>query len=320
MGALIYIDLDNFKQLNDSRGHAAGDNLLQQIGLRLKQQLREEDTVARLGGDEFVVLMQNLGDDLDSCTRAVTHIAQKIRARLAEPYRLQSGIEHLTTASIGITLFPKGDEVADDLMKQADIAMYRVKAEQRNSFRFYAPEMHAAAEHRIALERDFRETLQRDGFEVFLQPQYDAERHIIGSEALLRWRRADNQFVSPLEFIPLAEQTGLIVPLGEWVLREVAQIIRQCELLGYDLTISVNVSPRQFQEADFVERVRDILWEAGADAGRLIIEITEGIVMTDFDDARKKMVAQAISCPRDLRDLARRSGDRGRSSGSARLP
>ena len=291
MGALIYIDLDNFKQLNDSRGHAAGDDLLQQIAVRLKQQLREEDTVARLGGDEFVVLMQNIGDDLDYCTRAVTHIAQKICARLAEPYRLQSGFEHLTTASIGITLFPKGDEVADDLMKQADIAMYRVKAEQRNSFRFYAPEMHAAAEQRIALERDFRETLQRDGFEVFLQPQYDAERHIIGSEALLRWRRANNQFVSPLEFIPLAEQTGLIVPLGEWVLREVAQIIRQCELHGYDLTISVNVSPRQFQEPNFVERVRDILWEAGADAGRLIVEITEGIVMSDFDDARKKMFA-----------------------------
>jgi diguanylate cyclase (GGDEF)-like protein/PAS domain S-box-containing protein len=291
IGALIYIDLDNFKQLNDARGHSAGDELLQQIATRLRQQLREEDSVARLGGDEFVVLLQNIDSNADEASRAVSVLAQKLRSALAVPYILQSGFEHIATASIGITLFPKGDESADDLMKQADFAMYRVKAEQRNAFRFYAPEMRDAADRRIALEHDFRHALQHDGFELYLQPQYDAQQVIIGSEALLRWQRSENQFVSPMEFIPLAEQTGLIVPLGEWVLAEVAKIIHRSELQGYELSISVNVSPRQFQEADFVDRVRDILWEHGADAGRLIIEITEGSVMADFEDARTKMIA-----------------------------
>ncbi len=290
-GALIYIDLDNFKQLNDTHGHNTGDDFLKMVAHRLQRNLREEDTVARLGGDEFVVLLQNVSDSLDTATTATAAIAGKIQSALSEPFLLPNGIEHTVTSSLGITLFPKDAENADDLLREADIAMYRVKESQRNAMRFYEPEMKAEVDSRLALERALRRALQDDEFELYLQPQYDSDHRMVSCEALLRWPQPDGSFISPNEFIPIAEDTGLIVPLGEWVLRRAGQLVCALELAGYQISLCVNVSPRQFSESNFVERVRTILWETGADSGRIVLEITEGVVVADFNDVRTKMHA-----------------------------
>ncbi|MFT3929665.1 MAG: EAL domain-containing protein [Spongiibacteraceae bacterium] len=290
-GAIIYIDLDNFKQLNDTYGHNAGDEFLKMVAHRLQRNLREEDTVARLGGDEFVILLQNVSDSIDTATAATTAIAEKIQSALSESFVLPNGVEHIVTSSLGITLFPKDADNAEDLLREADIAMYRVKESQRNAMRFYEPAMKAEVDSRLALERALRRALHDDEFELYLQPQYDSARKLMSCEALLRWPQPDGSFISPVEFIPVAEDTGLIVPLGEWVLRRAGQLVSSLELAGYQLTICVNVSPRQFSEPNFVERVRTILWEAGADSGRIVLEITEGVVVADFDDVRVKMHA-----------------------------
>ena len=290
LGALLYVDLDNFKQLNDTHGHGAGDELLKMVARRLQEHLREQDTVARLGGDEFIILLQQVGDSLATATAVTEIIARKIQSVFDQAFVLARGLEHTVSASLGITLFPKGRETAEDLLKEADIAMYRVKAnQQRNAIQFYAPEMQVEADLRLALERDLRNALLRDQFQLFLQPQSNAAGTIVGFEALLRWPHPEHGFIAPATFIPIAEETGLIVELGEWVIKTAAQFIRGIELAGQDLSIAVNVSPRQFREANFVERVRTLLWEAGADAGRLILEITEGTVVTDFAATSAKM-------------------------------
>jgi diguanylate cyclase (GGDEF)-like protein/PAS domain S-box-containing protein len=289
-GALLYVDLDNFKQLNDTHGHGAGDELLKMVAQRLQEHLREQDTVARLGGDEFIILLQQVGDSIATASGVTELIARKIQSVFDASFKLTRGLEHTVSASLGITLFPKGGETAEDLLKEADIAMYRVKTnQQRNAIQFYAPEMQVAADLRLALERDLRIALQREQFQLFLQPQSNAAGIIVGYEALLRWPHPEHGLIPPVTFIPIAEETGLIVALGEWVLKTAAQFIRNIDLAGEDLTIAVNVSPRQFREANFVERVRTLLWEAGADAGRLILEITEGTVVTDFDATSAKM-------------------------------
>ncbi|HET8711451.1 MAG TPA: EAL domain-containing protein [Spongiibacteraceae bacterium] len=290
-GAVIYIDLDNFKQLNDTYGHNTGDDFLKMVAHRLQRNLRGEDTVARLGGDEFVILLQNVSDALPETASATAAIAAKVQNTLSEPFLLPNGVEHIVTSSLGITLFPKDAENAEDLLKEADIAMYRVKESQRNAMRFYEPAMKDEVDSRLALERALRRALHADEFELYLQPQYDGERNMVSCEALLRWPQVDGGFVSPNEFIPVAEETGLIVPLGEWVLRRAGKLARELELAGYTISICVNVSPRQFSEANFVERVRTILWETGTDAGRIVLEITEGVVVADFDDVRTKMLA-----------------------------
>ena len=287
-GALLYVDLDRFKHLNDARGHAAGDALLKLVAQRLLSGVRAGDTVARLGGDEFVVLLEDIGDTLAQATEAASAIAEKMRQALEAAFSPE-GYEHYISASVGVTVFPKAGESAEDLLKEADTAMYRAKERSRNAVCFYAPEMQTAAELRLSLERDLRAALGRGEFRLFLQPQRDAGRRIVGAEALLRWAHPDKGLIAPATFIPVAEETGLIVPIGEWVLNTAAGFIRRLEATGSELSIAVNVSPRQFREPRFVESLKAILRDNGADPRRLVLEITEGVVIADFSDTIAKM-------------------------------
>lgn len=287
-GALLYVDLDRFKHLNDARGHAAGDALLKLVAERLQAGVRGEDTVARLGGDEFVVLLENLGASTTAATLAAGAIAEKMRQTLEDAFSPE-GYEHYISASVGVTVFPKAGEAAEDLLKEADTAMYRAKERSRNAVCFYAPEMQTAAELRLSLERDLRSALSREEFRLFLQPQVDVQGRVVGAEALLRWAHPEKGLIAPATFIPLAEDTGLIVPLGEWVLRTAASFVRRIGLVGADFSIAVNVSPRQFREPQFVEQLKGILRDSGADPRRLVLEITEGVVIADFSDTIAKM-------------------------------
>lgn len=287
-GALLFVDLDNFKHLNDARGHVSGDELLRQVALLLKRSLREQDTVGRHGGDEFVVLLEGLGRGEAGATSAAGALAEKLRRGLETAFELDGYLHHVS-ASIGVTLFPKHDESVEDLLKEADTAMYRAKARSRNAVCFYAPEMQAAAELRLSLERDLRSALRRNEFSLYLQPQVDAERRIVGAEALLRWQHPERGAITPATFIPVAEECGLIVPLGEWVLVEACRLIRAIDAVGERCPIAVNVSPRQFREPHFAERVKAILRDSGVDPQQLVLEITEGVVVADIGDTIAKM-------------------------------
>ena len=289
-GALLFVDLDYFKTLNDARGHEMGDRLLVAAAQRLRAHLRETDTVARFGGDEFVVLLPDIGCGFNRAERLARMVAEKIRADLATPFDL-TGEEVAVSASIGVTLFPnEHDLTLTDLLKQADTAMYQAKDSGRNQIRFFEPEMQRRVETRFALEADLRRAVERNELRLFVQPQVDASGALCGSEALLRWQHPERGLVSPAVFIPIAEETGLIVEIGEWVLRE------SCSLLARHadrspLRISVNVSPRQFHRADFVPRVRQILDDTGIIPERLTLEVTEGLVIDHLQPTVSKMKA-----------------------------
>ncbi len=288
-GAVLFIDLDHFKHVNDARGHAIGDLLLKQVAHRLSVHLREMDTVARLGSDEFAVLLPKLSDTLTHAASAARNVADKLRTLLAEPYLLE-GDEHYLTVSIGVSLFPEGDdESCESFLRHADTAMYRAKEEGRNTVRFFEPAMQQAVENRLAMERELHDALSRNEFRIYLQAQHDAAGRIVGAEALLRWAHPQRGLVPPSAFIPLAEETGLIVPIGDWVLSTSANLLKQWEMAGHDLRLSVNVSPRQFGEADFVARVREILAQSGASPSRLTLEITESLLMSDVGEAIARM-------------------------------
>ena len=292
-GALLFLDLDHFKTINDALGHSVGDMLLQQVAKRLSSMLRTEDTVARLGGDEFVVLLPELDKNPETAANLARGVAEKLRGALCEGYDLQ-GREYHASGSLGITLFPQSGNDPEQLLKQADTAMYRAKAAGRNEIRYYLPEMQAAADTRLTLQKDLRRALSGQQFMLNFQPQFNARRELIGAEVLVRWQHPQRGVVSPAEFIPVAEETGLIVELGNWVLREACRVFTQW-LLAYSVAsgvkISVNVSPRQFHQPDFVERVLNILRETGMDSARLMLELTEGIVVEHIADTIEKMRA-----------------------------
>ncbi|MBI5330126.1 MAG: EAL domain-containing protein [Betaproteobacteria bacterium] len=288
-GALLFIDLDHFKHINDARGHAVGDQVLQQVARRLEQNLRAVDTVARLGGDEFVVLLPELADTLNAAATVARSVADKLREALGEIYPVQGG-EHYLGVSMGVTLFPADEEQnCEELLRHADTAMYRAKESGRNAVRFFEPQMQEAVENRLLLERELHEARIREEFRLHLQPQMDAAGRIVGAEALLRWQHPLRGLVAPATFIPLAEETGLIVEIGAWVLNEGARLLKSFEEQGKDIRLSVNVSPRQFREADFVWRVRDTLLRTGADPHRLTLEITEGMLLADVGEAIARM-------------------------------
>ena len=288
--ALFFIDLDNFKDLNDTLGHDIGDQLLVHVAQRLKGCVREADTVARFGGDEFVVLVEGLSVDTGQGSAEAALIASHIGTVLGKPFTLVDIIHH-STPSIGIVLFGHEPCTVDELLKQADLAMYQAKASGRNTQRFFDPEMQAAVSRRSALEADLRRGLHSKELVLYYQPIVDSAGHRQGAEALVRWSHPTRGLVPPGEFIALAEQTGLIVTLGQWVLETACTQLAlwsQRESMR-DLAVSINVSVRQFRQADFVERVLDALRTTGARPDRLKIELTESLLMVDVEDSIARM-------------------------------
>jgi diguanylate cyclase (GGDEF)-like protein len=288
LGAVLFIDLDNFKTINDARGHAIGDIMLKHAAGRVAGMLRQGDTVARLGGDEFVVVLESLGRDAERATGAARMIAEKIRGALAEDVEI-GGQPYHASASIGIAL-PLGSGVTGhDLLRKADTAMYHAKVAGRNGVTLFETGMLAEAERKLTLERDLASAMENGELSMHLQLQIDHRRAPVGAELLMRWRRADGTPVSPDVFIPAAESSGLIVPLGQWVLRQACHYWLRLEQAGHPVPLSVNVSPLQFRQPDFVEQVRAILLETGAPASQLIFEVTEGLLVNDLNDTIARM-------------------------------
>lgn len=288
VGALLYIDLDNFRQINDARGHNRGDALLMQVAQRLTQMLRPGDTVARLGGDEFVVLVHNLASDMDTAGRAALLAAEEIRTALEAPYAIDTHL-YSTTGSIGITLFPKRGEGVEDLLREADTAMYRAKDLGRNRIRFYEAAMQADVQERLALEQDLKKAQAEGQIAAFVQSQVDAAGNVVGGELLMRWNHPLRGNVPPSRFIPIAEASGLILRLGDWMIRQACETLARLQAAGQSLSLSVNVSERQFRQDDFVERVRDVLALTGADPTHLILEVTESLLIENLDDTIARM-------------------------------
>ena len=288
-GALLMLDLDNFKTVNETRGHDRGDALLLQVAHRLRSCVHEDDTVARQGGDEFVVVLEDLGDGPEEAAARAEDVGQRILGMLREPYQID-GDAHHSSLSMGVTIYSGTRETVDELLKRADLALYQAKNAGRDTLRFYDPQMQAVVSARATLELDMRVGLAQGQFELYYQPQIDHGR-IIGAEALLRWRHPRDGFISPAHFIPLAEETGLILPLGEWVLqaacRRLAAWAQQPDLAT--LSLAVNVSPRQFHQTGFVAQVLAALAGAGADGHQLKLEMTEGLLLQDVEDTIDKM-------------------------------
>ncbi len=289
-GALLFIDLDNFKTLNDSLGHDSGDQLLRQVAQRLASCVRASDTVARLGGDEFVVLLERLGVDAQEVSQQTKLLAEKILTSLSQPYQLH-GNEHISTCSIGATRFSTPEDVVGDLLKQADIAMYQAKAAGRNTLRFFDPGLQAAVMARASLESELRAALVQGDFQAYFQPQAGAGGVCTGVEALVRWRHAVRGMVSPAEFVPVAEETGLILELGRQVLEQACQLLAHWAVTdgANQLTVAVNVSSRQFKHPDFVMQVVETLRATGANAERLKLELTETMLVDDVEMVVDKM-------------------------------
>jgi len=272
---VLVVDLDRFKLINDSLGHKAGDTLLQQTAARLRHCVQDGDTVARLGGDQFLILMPRIGSP-----SAIPTIAERILEALRRPFHVDNR-ELFVTGSIGISLFPDDGDDVQTLLQCADTAMNRVKREGRDAFMLYRPDMNARARERMKLETSLRRALERTEFLLHYQPQVDlGSGRIVGAEALLRWRRGEKAVVPPSDFISILEETGLIVSIGEWVLRTAAAQVRAWQGAGFpSLRLAVNLSARQFQHASLVDAVRKVLSETGLEPPRLLLEITESVAM-----------------------------------------
>ena len=289
-GAVLFVDLDNFKLLNDTMGHDKGDRLLEMVAFRLQQVMRDSDTVARLGGDEFVILLDDLGGSAAQAAAHADIVVHKILQALGLPYPLD-GHDLRSTPSIGIVLFGEGHHTINDLLRQADMAMYEAKAAGRNTYRFFDPRMQAALDASASLEADLRSALARRELLLYYQPVVDADGRMTGAEALLRWRHPRRGMVAPGDFIAQAEKAGLIGEIGDWVLETACQ-----QLVAWagapdtrGLTIAVNVSARQFRQGAFAERVLQIIARSGADPHLLKLELTESMLLADVEDVIAKM-------------------------------
>jgi diguanylate cyclase (GGDEF)-like protein/PAS domain S-box-containing protein len=290
-GAVMFIDLDHFKNINDAVGHSVGDLVLQQVSKRLLRILREEDTISRLGGDEFVVLVPSISSDKTEAQTQATLIAEKIQRDLRSLYYLDDHEFHITP-TIGVTLFPEKQDSVDDVLKQADTAMYRAKAEGRNQTKFYHESMLDSARERLSIEKDLRTAVHRGELHLVFQPQVRADGKVFGAEALLRWQHPTRGLVSPVVFIPIAEETGLIIEIGRWVLEEAFRVLAHWDNIFPAKVIehlSVNVSSRQFSAHDFVEDVARRLKENGTDPKKVVLEVTESTVIDKIQATVSKM-------------------------------
>ncbi len=291
-GAILYLDLDNFKALNDTKGHNIGDLLLIEVANRLQTCMREGDTVARMGGDDFVVILESLNTEPAQAAAQAETVAGKILDFLRQPYSLQD-YEYHCTASIGINLFHNHDSTVDELLKRADAAMYQAKASGRNTLRFYDADMQAVLEDRMAMEKDLHNALSENQLSLYYQMQVEHSGHIIGAEALIRWQHPQRGLVSPAQFIPLAEESGLILLIGQWVMDTACAQLKAWESdpLTRDLQLSINVSARQFRQLHFVEQVRQTLSRHAITADHLKLELTESLVLDNVADTIVTMQA-----------------------------
>ncbi|MGM9514795.1 bifunctional diguanylate cyclase/phosphodiesterase [Roseateles sp. DB2] len=296
LGALLYVDLDDFKTVNEALGHDQGDLLLQEVARRLSQCVQEGDTAARLGGDEFAIVLDEFSGQREETASHAEAVAEKLLLALKQPYLLGGSTQH-RTASVGIALFGHPSDGATEAptepLRRAELAMYQAKAAGRNTLQFFDPQMQSVVSARAALEAGLREAIEQQQFQLFYQPQVNAQGRVVGAEALVRWLDPRRGMISPAEFIPLAESSGLILPLGQWVLETAcAQLARWRTMPGLSqLSLSVNVSARQFGESDFVEQVMTTLMRSGARAQTLKLEMTESMLATNIEDVTAKMNA-----------------------------
>jgi diguanylate cyclase (GGDEF)-like protein len=290
LGALLFLDLDQFKNINDTLGHETGDALLQQVAHRLRDGVRAADTVARLGGDEFVIMLSDLSGASVEAAAQAQRVAEKLLEGLQQPYVL-GGYTHQTTASLGATLFGQAPQAAAELLRQADIAMYQVKARRGNGLCFFDPQMQTAINHRAQLEADLKRALRASEFVLYYQPQFAQDGSMVGAEALLRWQHPERGLVPPGAFIAAAEESDLIVSIGAWVLRTACEQLcawredRRTE----NLQVSVNVSARQFRHPGFVEQVLEVVASLGSRAHLLTLELTESLVLDNVEEAVARM-------------------------------
>lgn len=296
-GALLFIDMDNFKNINDSLGHAVGDEMLKLVAGRISESIRREDMAARMGGDEFVVILTEVDNDLGRAVNMVGEIADAIRYCLSVPCKI-GGYEMHLTPSIGISMFPKTGMIAGDILKQADTAMYRAKEAGRNKVQFFLPSMQKAADERLLIHTELRQALNKGGFLLYYQPQFNQSKKMIGAEALLRWQHPKRGLVAPGEFLPVAEETAMMTDIEQWVFRSACKKICEWENSGWlkeGQTISVNISGKELTRDKFVDNVKKVLHETGANPHLLGIEITE----TSLVSTGKNIVA-TITTLRDI--------------------
>lgn len=286
--AVLFIDLDHFKTINDARGHATGDLLLVEVASRLNQLLREVDTVARIGGDEFVVLVDSLDPHIEVAGKLALTIAEKIRHALSQDFIL-NGQVYSSSCSIGVSLMPKAGQKADDLLRESDTAMYRAKSAGRNQIAFFEGNMQIEVEQRLTLERDLAKALEQNELQMVMQAQVNKDAKAVGAELLMRWNSKTRGMVSPALFIPLAEESGLIVKIGDWVLSEACTILKRLQANGFQFPLSINVSPKQFRQKDFVEKVRLILEQYQISGEYLIFEVTEGLFIDNLPETISRM-------------------------------
>ena len=288
LNALLFIDLDNFKTVNDTKGHAIGDRLLCLVAERIKGLLRAGDTVARIGGDEFVILLVEQAPTVEAAAQSAVITADRVRTAMAEPFDID-GASHLTGASIGVSIFPQGAQNCNDVFREADTAMYRSKATGRNRVTFFAESMQIDIEKKSALEYDLGQAVRHHQLYLVAQTQFDMRGQPCGAELLLRWKHPSGENITPDRFIPLAEETGLILPLGAWVFEQACKTVMQLDAMGRRDTVSINVSPRQFRQPDFVAQVRETLARFKVPPSRLIFEVTEGLLIDDVIETASRM-------------------------------
>ena len=289
-GAVLFLDLDNFKTINDSSGHGKGDMLLQTVAKRLAHNIRKGDTLARLGGDEFVLLLEELSSNVRETAIEAQMIATKILNDLHAPYELEH-VEYHSSTSIGITLFDSQSSSAEELLKQVEVAMYEAKANGGNDFRFFDADMLDIVNTRAALEADLRLGLQQQQFVLHYQAQVDSTGHTTGAEALVRWQHPQRGLVAPSDFIPLAEETGLILKLGAWILNTACAKLAEWQTSEQTrhLSLAVNVSARQFRQNDFVSQVLDSIAHFGIQASKLKLELTESLLVDNMEETIDRM-------------------------------